>query len=625
MRQLKLNLMFTLLASLALWLGTGAMMSDGLKAQCTTAPNGTWGSHSLTAPTTTSQVTGAWGGEYSPINVTTGAVGTTFQFIVATSIDDPTPPGAHFGYVTITNNAGVPLAWGPSPIEYTFTAGGTYRFYSHDSGPPACGSSTLGRARIIRPAPIPPAPYEIISPEPGATGVSPILSSLVIDFESTPVTVGTGNLEVYKADGTLVATVPVDSASITAAGVVTFPFSTILECNEDYYVLIDNGALDDGDGFAGITDPTEWTFQTGALGSLITLIDENFAGTTGTTPPAGWTNTTTGTPGQIWRFDNPGGTAVPPEMTPPFAMLNSDFYGSGSSQNASLTTPVFDATGGGTINLQFLSQFRAFGTSSWNIEASNNGGTTWSLVASGTTTVGTTFGTISAALVGYDITSFVGGSANARVRFRYVGSWDFWWRVDNVLITRETSASYEGNLTAVVPVDNATGVEVSPTLTATYDFPIALGTGTIEIQNVGTGVAAFTLTEADVTVVGTNSIEFLLPGDLDFNTEYNVVISAGLIETCGGDAASITDLATDGLWSFTTEAAPPTGGGGGAGTPPDVDPVTNFTAIAENTSTIFLSWRASGNAERYALYRQSEVDSEWVRVGRFSVGVREFT
>lgn len=89
-------------------------------------------------------------------------------------------------------------------------------------------------------------------------------SNLQIEFSETVVK-GTGNLNIYKSsDNGLFEQIPIGSAQITGAGTSTFtinPANTFVS-ETMYYVLIDNGAIEDnsGNNYAGISNNTDWNF-----------------------------------------------------------------------------------------------------------------------------------------------------------------------------------------------------------------------------------------------------------------------------------------------------------------------------------------------------------------------------
>ena len=171
------------------------------------------------------------------------------------------------------------------------------------------------------------------------------------------------------------------------------------------------------------------------VSSQTTLIEEDFsAGTL----PVGWTNVNNGgTAGQIWQFTpTSNGTITAGNISGNYAILDSDDYGNGNNQNATLTTPSFATGSYETITLEYDYQYRDYQSpESCTVEVFN--GTSWVVVASYTTNSGDNYSSLSngADNVTIDITSQVNGASNAQVRFTYIGDWDWWWAIDNVTVT----------------------------------------------------------------------------------------------------------------------------------------------------------------------------------------------
>ncbi|MCC5946226.1 MAG: HYR domain-containing protein, partial [Bernardetiaceae bacterium] len=256
--------------------------------------------------------------------------------------------------------------------------------------------------------------------------------------------------------------------------------------------------------------------------------------------------------------------------------------------------------------------------------------------------------------------------------------------INTVTLTVEDAAGNTSSCTATVTVqDNTVPNAICQNLTITLD-----GTGSASItpadvdngSNDACGIASLSLnmTDFDCSNVGANTVTLTVEDNngntatctatitVEDNTapsltcpgtqtvadeDYTLADYTGLAtatDNCGtltltqspaagtlqSGTTAVTITADDGngntidcTFNVEVDATPPTGGGGGGGggaTPTDVEPVTNFTAVAQNTTSILLNWRASANAERYALYRQAQGSSEWVRVSTFSAGVREF-
>ena len=167
-----------------------------------------------------------------------------------------------------------------------------------------------------------------------------------------------------------------------------------------------------------------------SLNGQTILIDEDFSGTTGTTPPTGWTNNEILAGGGLWAFDNPGGQTLNAPITDPAAVFDSDDIGNdGNAENTALESPQFDASAlAGDLILSFDHYFyTSFTTSTFYVEVYD--GTQWVEILTGTTDSPTD--PVSESI---DITAEVNGAANAQVRFRYEGDWSYYWIVDNVQV-----------------------------------------------------------------------------------------------------------------------------------------------------------------------------------------------
>ncbi|MCC5946772.1 MAG: HYR domain-containing protein, partial [Bernardetiaceae bacterium] len=127
---------------------------------------------------------------------------------------------------------------------------------------------------------------------------------------------------------------------------------------------------------------------------------------------------------------------------------------------------------------------------------------------------------------------------------------------------------------------------------------------------------------ADQTVTDDELMDYTGMATADDNCSVSVTQTPAAGTTLIG-TTEITLTATDASGNSVdctfevTVTSTPTGGGGG-GTVPSAEPVGFFTAVAQSPYDILLSWTASPNAERYALYRQKEGTTEWVRVAVLS-------
>ena len=95
-----------------------------------------------------------------------------------------------------------------------------------------------------------------------------------------------------------------------------------------------------------------------------------------------------------------------------------------------LVSPSFDCSGYTTIVLEFLHYYRHLGSGSGTVEVSVDGGTTWTPVATYTSTSG------NGDLVSLDISAEAAGEADVMIRFYYddAGSWAWYWLLDDVAV-----------------------------------------------------------------------------------------------------------------------------------------------------------------------------------------------
>ena len=128
--------------ALALAILVQLVLVESSHAQCYTATNGLWPTATFT-PTCTGAfaniTTNGYASEYSNVNL---VAGTTYTFKSSVTTD----------YITVDNNGATPLVGvigvsGAAGINWTCTASGTYRFYTHTNS--ACGAASVNRTRSI--------------------------------------------------------------------------------------------------------------------------------------------------------------------------------------------------------------------------------------------------------------------------------------------------------------------------------------------------------------------------------------------------------------------------------------------------------------------------------------------
>ena len=190
------------------------------------------------------------------------------------------------------------------------------------------------------------------------------------------------------------------------------------------------------------------------------ILNEDFSGASGTTPPPGWNNVVlTGTATDQWHFDNPGDRILSYPFTDPFAVFDADSTSNnGSPEIVALQTPLFDASTSNYILLYFVHFLSPGSGGSASIEAFD--GSTWHEVFSYSTLTGGPQPEI------VDLSPYVGGITNGRLRFIWSGNGSGFWAVDNIRIY--ASLPVDGG---VVSIDNP----YSPVVPGTQNVEISLG------------------------------------------------------------------------------------------------------------------------------------------------------
>ncbi len=142
--------------------------------------------------------------------------------------------------------------------------------------------------------------------------------------------------------------------------------------------------------------------------------------------PSCWTSIDNDGGGQVWTFTNPLGRVFNSTTSSNgFAIVDSDAYGSGNTQDADLVTPEFDFSGYVSVNLQFEYYYRDYQTESASVEYSLDGGNNWTVLQSWSAT------TANAVTYNQDITSQVAGQSSVKFKWNYTGTWGYYFMVDD--------------------------------------------------------------------------------------------------------------------------------------------------------------------------------------------------
>lgn len=176
-----------------------------------------------------------------------------------------------------------------------------------------------------------------------------------------------------------------------------------------------------------------WSFTTECSAISILPFTEDFSSGS---LPACWQNIDNQGSGQKWQFQ--GNPIASPYVNFTFAsttadngfvLLNSDGYGSGSSQNADLVSPTFDFTNYSEVTLNFDHAFVAWSGSSGTLEYSINGGSSWIPIDEWISSTGDNPTIFSEIIPG------AAGESDVKFKWNYTGSWGYYWAIDDINIT----------------------------------------------------------------------------------------------------------------------------------------------------------------------------------------------
>ncbi|MDG4833659.1 S8 family serine peptidase [Solwaraspora sp. WMMD1047] len=291
------------------------------------------------------------------------------------------------------------------------------------------------------------------------------------------------------------------------------------------------------------------------------LISESFD-TTET--PAGW-SVVNRTEDGGWTFEDLGNRGNQTGGTGGFAIIDSDALGSGNTQDTDLRMPPLDFSDLSAPVLRFNSDWRAVGVSDFaDIDVSVDGGTNWSNAWHQT-----------ASRRGPRIEevplTLVAGREEVLIRFRFGGTFAWWWEVDNVEVVNRSCTPVPGGLVTGFTTDQNTGDPLTGVTVSSVEEPLDRGVSaaTPEDQNLPdgfywlfsslTGTREFTASKAPyaahtrpVTVQpdGTVRADFALgagrltvsPGSIESHQPYGSVRQTKLTVTNTGSAPATVDV-----------------------------------------------------------------------------------
>jgi PKD repeat protein len=256
--------------------------------------------------------------------------------------------------------------------------------------------------------------------------------------------------------------------------------------------------------------------------------------------------------GQVWQFTNPGGRTLNSTTgVNGFAILDSDAYGPGNSQNADMVTPVLDLSAYANVNLSFQHYFLSYDGSSGTLSYSINGGTSWTVIQTWTVT------TANAATFSQDMAAQVAGQSSVRFKWNYTGTYGWYWAVDDVSITGSLPEQWTGGSSGdwsnpsnwssgIVPTSNS--VVIIPS--SATNWPVFTGDMTLGINCrslIISDTARMTVT-GNMTILAGKTLSFSGNGELSIGGNWtncgNFTPGTGTVKFIGNSPATVSAYTT---------------------------------------------------------------------------------
>lgn len=275
----------------------------------------------------------------------------------------------------------------------------------------------------------------------------------------------------------------------------------------------------------------------GGLVSGFPILSEGFNGATNTWTVAG---TGSGAPGANWTlrpdsYNEPLGITRSNDNTQ-FYMADSDSTGSGTNISTTLTSPPINTVGYTALGLSFWHCYRYFSGDTGRVQASIDG-TTWTDLAVYSSNQGalTAFNNVIINLDAYI------NQPTLYIRFRYDATWDWFWAIDNVLVS--------GTANSAVTWTPVTGLFNDPAGMSPY----VAGTGAATVYALPTSNTTYTASASTLAPVCTTTT----------NVSINVITvgagTAGPNQTiCSGAPSNLTLTGHTGTitgWQYANDIA----------------------------------------------------------------------
>jgi N-acetylneuraminic acid mutarotase len=225
------------------------------------------------------------------------------------------------------------------------------------------------------------------------------------------------------------------SVSIPANATYSIKYTATLP---GYQVVTDDVAVGGGDTVHNVDVPILASCTApGYQFNFTPALTENF--NSGTQPP-GWVVTDEIGAGEVWAFNNPGGRGNLTGGDGAFAVLDSDHFGPGHTQDSSLVSPVVNLSSAATPVVRFNEDYLAWPLdTNIDVDVSTDGGATWQ----------NAFHNLSSRRGPRETTVSIlqaANQSNVKVRWRYRSTFGFWWEVDNAFVGNRSCDPIPGGL-----------------------------------------------------------------------------------------------------------------------------------------------------------------------------------
>ena len=227
------------------------------------------------------------------------------------------------------------------------------------------------------------------------------------------------------------------TGSLATSETETIQFTPLILGEGDYEITVTLEAAGDENLNNNERTQSFRVFDCSAAGNMPFMEDFTFT-------PECWGNVDNQGSGQVWSFGSNGNNGLPGSFGS-YAYLDSDAFGSGSSQNADLITPSIDLTLYSGVTLSFDHFYRHYSGSSATVSYSVDGGDSWTDLASWTADSGNP--------ENYSVAVPEADGQQVLFKWNYTGSFGWYWSVDNISVEGEFTGS-ENYLTVDVPYNS---------------------------------------------------------------------------------------------------------------------------------------------------------------------------